>query len=203
MVSIFQYIGQDLISMVKDVCEFRKKYFRGYPYMYDAEYDPDYESRYISGYAEDKKSMLVVAKNEANEIVGVSTAMPLCSDSEILHDAKDHFLNIGVKLEDVYYYGEVIIHPLHRRQGLAKKMYQLHEEQSKKWGYTHACIATVIRDLNDPRKPDNYLSTDEYWPKLGFSRMSFKVNYEYPTILENGESQHSSNPFAFWIKRFA
>lgn len=70
----------DASDYLETLARFRIKYFREYPYLYDG--SMDYEAGYIESFRDNDKAILLIAK-DGDKVVGVSTAMPLVSDSEI------------------------------------------------------------------------------------------------------------------------
>lgn len=74
------------------------------------------------------------------------------------------------------------------------------ESLAKNYGYSKICLLTVIRLIDDPRKPTNYIGTDHIWRALGFTPDKQTIDYHWPTILESGEIRDILNPMQFWSK---
>ncbi|MEK6627422.1 MAG: GNAT family N-acetyltransferase [Bdellovibrionota bacterium] len=186
-----------LIFYLNAIAAFRIKYFREFPYLYEG--NLEYEQKYISGFAKNPKALLLIIKSD-DEIVGVSTAIPLISDADILGNASKKFTEKKLNPKEFYYYGEVVIKPEHRGQGIASYLMRKQETFAKDLGYKKISLATVVRDKNDPRTPKDYVSTDEVWKAVGFKKEEIFINYEWPTILSNNTIKSIDNQMVFWTK---
>jgi GNAT superfamily N-acetyltransferase len=175
--------------------------FKEYPYLYEGSLD--YEKSYTASYATDEHALLAVAFDD-EKIVGISTGIPLNSNALIVKDLKRKFIDAGVDPSTYYYYGEVIILPEYRGQGLTTKLYHIKEVKAQNWGYTAACILTVKRPDNHPLKPAGYRSPDRLWEHLGFRKdPSFEVSYHWETIIDaHGTHKDMENPMEFWRKPY-
>jgi len=71
--------GNGILNHISNVANFRLKYFRDFPYLYQG--DLDYEIKYLDGYAQDSMAALVQVTNEKGELKAVSTALPLSTCS--------------------------------------------------------------------------------------------------------------------------
>ena len=198
MISYKVFIGNEGAHLIGIVSDMRITYFREFPYMYKG--NLEYEKEYISELTSHKKSMIVTASINS-KIVGISTALPLTSDADILKEVYNLFEKKSYAPKEIYYYGEVIVLPSYRRKGIANQLYHLHEQQALKWKYKYACLAVVVRDKDDPRKPNQYLSTDIIWPKLGFKKENIYFNYHWPTVLSDGQVKDVQNTMVFWTKK--
>lgn len=190
-------IGKEMLSYIQTVSEMRIKEFENYPYLYKGNFE--YEKNYMTGFANDPKSCLGIAKN-GDTIVGISTGMPLKSDAEILKDAELVYKKADKDPTLYYYFGEFIVHPQFRGQGISKQLAIDMEAFAKNYGFSKICLLTVIRSVNDPRKPTNYIGTDHVWRALGFTTDQQTIDYHSPTILESGEVKDIMNPMQFWSK---
>lgn len=197
MVTYNIYRGIAVRPFVDQISLMRITEFEPYPYLYKG--TQNYEREYMMGFSNEPKSCLVVA-TEAEKVVGVLTAMPLKSEATILNETEDFFRKNGLDPNVFFYLGEFIVIPEYRRKGISKKMEDIVIAQLRKWNYSWVCIATVYRPDSDPRKPKNYLSQDRIWIKLGYSKMNISTQYDWPTILENGEIKNISNTLIYWKK---
>jgi GNAT superfamily N-acetyltransferase len=178
---------RQISEYTKLIAEFRIKYFRAYPYLYAGVIS--IEEHYITGFAQDHQSLLAIITKE-DVMVGISTALPLNSKADILGSAPILFANNGHKIDQFYYISEVIIRPDYQGQGLAKQTIALQEIFAKKYGYSQFALATVVRDEDDSRKPMGYLGSDLVWEKMGYKKSNMRIEYEWPTILENGSVEN-------------
>jgi GNAT superfamily N-acetyltransferase len=198
MLDISVYFGSEITPFLEDVAKLRIQLFREFPYLYEG--TSSIEEEYLRGFSSDPKSMLVVARS-GKELASVSTAWPFTADANILKLAKQRFGEVGIRVEDVYYYGEILVKEKFRGRGITRKSYELHEAAAKDYGYSIASIATVVRSVDDPRRPLNYIDTDALWGKLGFSKTNIIVKHPWPTIQVDGTSTDELNPMVFWTKQ--
>jgi len=190
-------IGNNASRYIDLVAKLRLEYFKEFPYLYEG--NIEYEKKYVTGYTLDKKSMIAVVKING-EVAGISTGIPLISDSEIVADIKKGFQKKEINIDEYYYYGEVIILPKFRGLGLSRKLFEAQDKIVKEWGFRHVYILTVIRENNHPLKPKNYKSPDVLWKRLGFLQIDKTVSYHWSTIQKDGSVKNNENTLQFWIK---
>lgn len=196
-ITIEIYVGNESSSYINMVSKLRIDVFREYPYLYEGE--EEYERKYIHGYTTDKRAMIAIAKVD-NVVAGISTGIPLISESDIVADAKKVFSQANINIGDYYYYGEVIILPQFRGLGIAKMLFSAQDTLIEKWGFKQVCILTVVREHNHPLKPINYKSPDGMWEHLGFFRNKITTNYHWPTIQADNTVRDVTNTLEFWTK---
>lgn len=191
------YVGADSLEFIETVSKVRIDVFKDYPYLYEG--DLEYEKKYVQGYTADSKAMIAIARIDG-KIAGVSTGIPLISDSEIVADAKKVFAKDQVDIGDYYYYGEIIVLPEFRGKSIASRLYAEQDAVVKTWGFKHVCILTVVREQDHPLKPENYKSPDSMWKHLGFFRNNLTVEYHWPTIQIDKTVRDVNNTLEFWTK---
>ena len=98
------HVGQDILPVVDELAGLRIPVFCDWPYLYDG--DRDYERGYLAAYAASPRSVCVVARTEAGQVVGASTGIPLADDGEA---TQAPFLSRGVDVDDVFYFGESVL----------------------------------------------------------------------------------------------
>lgn len=195
---VYEYlIGKAMQNYIQKVSELRIQEFQNYPYLYKG--NLEYEKEYMLGFSSDPHSCLGLAKYE-NEIIGISTGMPLKSEADILKDAENVYHNANRDPCLYYYFGEFIILPQYRGKGIAKHLSLGMESVARKFKYSRICLLTVLRSDDDQRKPTNYKSIDPICYALGFKPDKLSIDYHWPTILENGDVKDVLNPMIFWSK---
>jgi hypothetical protein len=191
------YTGEDSKDYIDILSKLRIDAFKEYPYLYDGEFE--YEKNYVHGYVTNKMGMIAIAKVDGN-LAGVSTGIPLISESEIVSDAQKVFSQNNINIEDYYYYGEIIILPQFRGRGITTMLYSAQDNLVRQWGFKHVCILTVVRENDHPLKPNNYKSPDDIWKRLGFFKNNLTTNYHWPTIQADKSVIDTKNTLEFWIK---
>lgn len=191
------YFGKDVIKFISQISKLRLEEFRNFPYLYFG--DESYERDYFVGFTRDPQSCLAVAK-ENNEIVGIATAMPLCSEADILKETEELFQIHGLNPRTFFYFGEFVVLPSFRGRGISTNLENTILQNAKQWGFRNSCLAVVSRDQNDVRKPNNYIASDRVWKKMGYKEINLSIKYSWPTQLESGKIENTINELIFWKK---
>ena len=193
------YKGIDILPFIEKTSEMRIRLFKEFPYLYQG--SMDYEREYMKAYAKDPKSTIAIASCDKN-IIGVSTGIPLVSESSIVDGSAQLITQAGEAPEDYYYYGEILIEPEHRGNKISSKLYSAQNELVKKWGYKKVCILTVVRQKNHPLKPKEYQSLDSMWTHFNYNRFipPILVTYDWNTFQCSGEVRMQSNELEMWHK---
>lgn len=147
---------------LEQLAKLRIRVFSAYPYLYDG--DLAYEETYLRELGETRKSVLAVAFAK-KEVVGVATGLPLAkagADVRAPWEAKNEHL------DDWYYFSESVLLPDYRGQGIGRRFMELRQRWAKEVGYKKITFCTVIRPKEDPKRPDDYRSLQEFWRKEGF-----------------------------------
>jgi GNAT superfamily N-acetyltransferase len=137
--------------------------------------------------------MAIVFDHE--NVVGASTAMPLVQEHQ---EFKQPFIDKGYSLEDIFYFGESLLLPKYRGQGLGVKFFEARENHARDQGYKLATFCAVERPENHPAQPKDYQPLHSFWRKRGFERQADLVTrYSWKDV---GDSEQSDKSMVFWIK---
>lgn len=201
--SISTVSGADTIPYHQDLARLRMAIFRDFPYLYEG--NDTYESTYNAPYGQSSKSLFVVIK-ASNEVVGISTAIPMRDMDEsialILSDA-------GYTAASGFYLGESVLTPNFRGRGLYKKMFDLREEEARLQGHSFTAFLSVVRESDHPLKPINYIPHDTTWKSYGYTPIEAHMTFSYPTVPlpdsknTSGWSKQGSthdHTLQFWVK---
>lgn len=170
----------------------RIRVFRDYPYLYDG--DPDYERRYLDRYARSDRSLFVLAL-EYNRVVGVASALPL-------EDADEEFLvpfqQRGPSPEQVYYFGESVLLPEYRGQGIGHRFFDLRELYASDFGFSTTAFCSVVRATDDPRQPRGYTGLESFWRGRGY-RPAAGLTTGF-CWRDMGEQEETRKTMQFWLR---
>ena len=185
------YQGQAILPYIDDLARCRIQVFREYPYLYEG--DMEYERSYLKALAKSPDSCLVLAL-DGDKAVGASTALPLKDESD---NISAPFLAKKLPVADYFYFGESVLLPEYRGQGIGKRFFEERINAAKAHGAKKAAFCAVIRDEGDPRKPAGYRDLSPLWRKYGFQPSKDLVC----TIpwQEIGESEETDKPLRFWV----
>lgn len=189
--------GKDVKKYLELVSKFRIKLFAKYPYLYKG--DLEYEKKYIDSYANNTQSTIAAAKID-QEIIGLSTGIPLISESEILSEADSLFKNQHIDPKKIYYYGEIMVLPKFRGHNISSRLLNAQDELIKTWGYTHVSLLTVVREKNHPLQPINYKSTDIVWEKMGYHKTGLQLKFYWPTFQNDGTIKEEDHVLELWLR---
>jgi len=171
----------------------RIRVFREYPYLYDG--NEAYEREYLSIYRNSQQSRTFLVTDAAGSLVGATTCLPLEDEGE---EFQAPFLAQGHRVEDICYFGESILLPKWRGQGLGKTFFRLRENHARAIGKTHTAFCAVDRPGNHPRRPAGYRPLDSFWIAQGYTKQpDLRAVFHWKEIEEPVESPKS---LTFWIK---
>lgn len=164
-VRLITSVGHAVNPYLDALARLRIRVFRDYPYLYDG--DMTYERRYLEAYARSRRSVFVLAL-DGEEVVGCSTGIPLADEIAAIQQP---FVERGMLLGEVFYFGESVLLPAYRGQGLGHRFFDLREAHARGLGgYRVTAFCAVERAPNDPRRPAGHRPNDAFWLKRGYQR---------------------------------
>ncbi len=189
-------IGEEVREHIPEIAAFRIEIFAEYPFLYEGDYN--YENEYLKKYLTMKDAIIVLAY-DGKELIGLSTGYPFVYEEAHLQKVlKDHELNP----QDYFCFGESMLRKMHRGKGIGSRFFELREAYVKKLKcYSHICFYTVVRPLDDPKRPKDYHPLDSFWQKRGY----IKQNQLIGSISwkEIGEKEKTAKPMIFWTKKLS
>ncbi|MFN3455219.1 MAG: GNAT family N-acetyltransferase [Pseudobdellovibrio sp.] len=168
-----QLIPQELAkSLIYDIACIRIKVFREFPYSYDG--SVEYEVQYLGRYFKSKNAKFITAKDESSgKIVGVATVIPLIEEETFVQKP---FLDVGMDLQKICYFGESVLLPEYRGQGIGHKFFN--ERERYALSLPHINVTTfcaVKRPENHPLRPSHYKPLDAFWKTRGYQKQESLV----------------------------
>lgn len=193
MIEVKTFSGAQIEPYLDAVAALRIAVFRDWPYLYAG--DREYEKHYLSTYAKSPESLFVLAFDGDN-VIGASTGIPLADESE---NFQKPFLDRGIALADVFYFGESVLLKDYRGHGLGHRFFDEREGYARRLGrFDLTAFCAVERDANDPRKPDGFRPNDVFWNKRGYARqddMFCTIDWQ-----EIGASAPMPHRLRFWLR---
>lgn len=188
--------GSQLGPWLDDVARLRIAVFRDWPYLYDGHFA--YEREYLAAYAKPADSVVVLAF-DGDRVVGASTGLPLADDTD---EFQRPWRMAGRSVDEVFYFGESMLLPEYRGQGIGHAFFDEREAHARELG-RFACTAfcAVDRDAQDSRRPAGHRGNEAFWAKRGYVRqpgLTVRLAWQ-----ELGEAAPSEKPLTFWTRSLA
>jgi GNAT superfamily N-acetyltransferase len=166
--------------------------FREWPYLYDG--DLDYERGYLAEFAAAPDAVLVIAR-EGDTIVGAATASPLAAQKE---EFLSPFMAHGWDVGRTFYFGESVLLPGYRGQGIGHAFFDQREAGARAAGADIATFCAVQRPADHPLRPADYRALDAFWISRGYGRVQgLTTSFDW---LDIGDAQETPHPMQFWAR---
>lgn len=185
--------GNDLLPHLPALGRLRAAVFRAWPYLYDG--DPDKEASYLSVYAESRRAAAFVAF-DGDEPVGLSTCIPLTDETD---EVAAPFRALGIAPERVFYFGESVLLPAYRGQGVGVKFFAARERHARAVSDCDiAAFCAVQRPADHPARPPGYVPLDAFWRKRGYQpRPDLVCAMRWREV---GDDQETGHELTFWLR---
>ena len=167
--------------------------FRDYPYLYDGSLD--YERDYLRTYLNSPQSLVVLAF-DGDHVVGATTCLPLRDEGPEFQDA---FLKANYDIDTICYFGESILLPQYRGQGIGKAFFTHREAHARSLPNIRlTTFCAVDRPTNHTLRPPNYRPLDTLWTQQGYTKHpELQATFTWKEIHEPTESPKT---LTFWLK---
>lgn len=190
--SLRRLTGFDLTEALDDIASLRIEVFRDWPYLYDG--DAEYERSYLTCYLKSPQA-IVVGAYQADQLVGVTTGMPLSDHAE---DFAHAFEGTGLAISDIFYCAESVLLPDFRGQGVGHAFFDMRETHAREVGFKAICFCSVLRSKDHPARPDAYRPLDAFWRKRGYEPLPDVVaSFSWKDLGEAGETKKK---LQFWMR---
>lgn len=190
--TIARLTGDEMRARLEDLARLRIAVFRDWPYLYQG--TMEHEREYLPRYAAAKTGTLIVAR-DGDTIVGASTALGLDEESDYV---RKPFEAANMDLSRIFYYGESVLLPQYRGQGVGVRFFEERERAAREHGYAEAAFCGVVRPDDHPAKPGDYEPLDKFWGKRGYAkRADLVATFTWQDI---GDSAETPKPMVYWMK---
>lgn len=191
-IQIRRVAGIGIQPYLDAVAALRIAVFRDWPYLYDG--DRAYEREYLDAYARSADSVFVLAFDD-DAVIGASTGLPLADDSAEFHAP---FEAQGLGTGRVFYFGESVLLPAYRGQGIGHAFFDHREAHARALGrFDLTAFCAVERDVDDPRCPSGHRGNEVFWTRRGYVRQpEMRMHLRWNEI-DRGEVEHA---LTFWTR---
>ena len=185
--------GKEILSVFDDLAQLRIAVFRDYPYLYEG--TVAYEKSYLAPYIQSERSFLF-AVYSGGQMVGATTCIPLHDETD---EVRQPFEEAGFAINTIFYFGESILLPQFRGQGLGHRFFDEREAHARSFGtYKKACFLSVERPEDHPARPLEYRPNDAFWTKRGYKKKpQLRASMEWPDI---GQTVSTSKNLVCWMR---
>lgn len=192
LIQIRRVSGKDILPYIDDAARLRISVFREFPYLYDG--SESYEANYLKSYADSETSVLVLATSR-DQVVGISTGMPLEAADE---EFRKPFVDSGAVVESVFYFGESVLLPEYRGQGIGRAFFDQREQHASDISRSYTTFCGVIRPKSHPLRPIGYRPLDPFWQRMGYEPIEgMTCSFGWKCVNTPDEVQHT---LQFWGK---
>jgi GNAT superfamily N-acetyltransferase len=187
--------GPAIAPRLRDLARLRMIVFRAWPYLYDGSID--YEAGYMAEFAASKSSGLVIAWN-GDSVVGASTCLLMAEEEAHITQP---FREAGIDLARVFYFGESVLLPECRGQGVGVAFFALREAHARSFpGVDTATFCAVQRPEDHPLRPQDAVPLDGFWRNRGYTRTDMTCTMEWKQV---DGPEKVRNTLRFWTKSLA
>ncbi|MDB6138036.1 MAG: family N-acetyltransferase [Verrucomicrobiaceae bacterium] len=186
--------GPQLEPFIDGLGRLRMTVFREYPYLYDGTLENERE--YLKSYLHSPRSLVALVLHHG-EVVGATTCVPMADEGPEFQEA---FIKGGYDVEDICYFGESILLPKYRGQGLGTEFFKRREAHAQTLGALITTFCAVDRPHYHPLRPAHYVSLDGLWTKQGYTlHPELRATFAWK---ETGEAVASAKTLTFWLKHW-
>jgi GNAT superfamily N-acetyltransferase len=185
--------GAALLPHVPSLARLRGEVFAAWPYLYDA--DTEDEARYLRHYAQGAEAAIILAWDGA-AMVGAATCQPMLTTHA---PVRATFEAAGRDPAEHAYFGESVLLPAYRGQGAGVAFFTAREAHARALGLRHAAFCSVVRNVNDPRRPAGYTPLDGFWARRGYTHHpELSCVFDWREV---GDTKPTPHALSFWTKR--
>lgn len=186
--------GPEAQQFLRPLAELRLSVFWDYPYLYEG--NLEYEEKYLATYFNCNESFILLLRDEGR-IVGATTAIIAEAEEE---NFKKAFIEKQLNPLEGVYFGESLLLPQYRGQGLGKIFFQERERFAKNLNRHWVAFCSVVRE-NHPLCPSQYQGHESMWSYLGYSPIEgMTTYYEWK---DRDQIQSTQKLMQYWLKKLS
>ena len=187
------FAGAAMRPHLPALARLRVAVFRAWPYLYDGVLNE--EQVHLSELAHNPRGGMAVAF-DGGEPVGRSTCLPL-ADAEA--GVRAPFLAAGLDPERYFYFGESVLLPRYRGQGIGVAFFQQREAHARtRSDAAYACFCAVERPAEHPLRPPGTVPLSGFWQRRGYThRPDLACTMRWKQV---DTADRVAHRLSFWIK---
>lgn len=192
-IHIERLTGAEMPGALAALARLRISEFLDWPYLYNG--TMAYEEEYLKKFAAAPGAAIVVARS-GDAVIGCSTGAPLA-----FHQSEfgTPFRDAGYDVSRIFYFGESVLDPNFRGQGIGHRFFDEREAHALSLGgFTHTTFCSVVRPDDHPARPANARSLEPFWTSRGYRKVEgLRAEFVW---LDVGELAETAKPMQFWIR---
>jgi GNAT superfamily N-acetyltransferase len=156
----------------------------------------EYEREYLGVYQRSAGSLVVLVTSATGLLIGATTCLPLVDEGP---EFRAPFIAHGCDLSGIMYFGESIVLPEWRGQGLGGRFFDFREAHARRLGMREAAFCAVDRGEHHPARPLGFRPLDGFWRTRGYEKQpGLRACLSWKDV---GEDAESAKWLTFWSKR--
>lgn len=180
-------------AAIPQLAALRIAVFRDWPYLYDG--TVAYETDYLREFAAEPGAVLAVAEHDG-AIVGAATASPMASQKPEFRDAVHAH---GLDIDQLFYFGESVLLPAFRGQGVGHGFFDAREAAAREAGAQSTVFCAVMRPEDHPLKPGSARDLTPFWRARGYAPVDrLTCNFDWKDVDQPVETGHMMQ---FWLRQ--
>ncbi|AWB07056.1 N-acetyltransferase (plasmid) [Azospirillum humicireducens] len=182
-----------LADRLEELAVLRLAVLGEFPFLYSG--SAAYEERYLSDLG-NLSGGLILAAFERDRMIAAATGAPLDRELDAL---RDPFTHAGLDPRSIFYFGEVVVLPSHRGQGVGTALLEIGESHVRQADrFATSAFGEIVRSTDHPRRPKTYRMPDAAWRRLGY-RLVPDIGGAL-SWCDAGDREETAKPLRFWIK---
>jgi GNAT superfamily N-acetyltransferase len=192
MIRLVTLTGPAMVERLPDLARLRASVFRDWPYLYDAK--PGVEDADMAAIASWDGAALILAL-KGDVAVGCATVYRLHTETA---NIQAPFLAAGEDLRRWCYFGESVLEPQYRGQGLGVGFFEAREAHAMSFPEVErATFCSVERPAAHPLRPAGAGDLHAFWNKRGYQPTDLVCTMQWKQIDTEGKVE---NRLRFWAK---
>jgi GNAT superfamily N-acetyltransferase len=180
------------LAAIPALSALRIRVFRDWPYLYEG--SADYEAEYLAEFIAEAGSVLAIAEDDGT-IIGAATASPMTGQKP---EFKAPLLDSGIDVTRLFYFGESVLLPQYRGQGIGHKFFDARESAALAAGANAAAFCAVVRPDDHPLRPHEQRDLHPFWRARGYRPAhGLTVTLAWQDVDQPSESDHQMQ---YWVR---
>jgi GNAT superfamily N-acetyltransferase len=186
--------GPAITHHLADLARLRRIVFRAWPYLYDG---ATASNGGMDDFAASRTAGLVIAR-DGDTVVGAATCLSLAEEEDHITTP---FRAAGIALDRVFYFGESVLLPAYRGQGVGVAFFAHREAHARGFaGVDTATFCTIQPPDDHPLRPKDAVKLDAFWGRRGYAPTNLYCTMAWKQIDTPGKVSHT---LRFWTKALA